>query len=343
MKSRILSICLVFMILTATEAWGNIYHWRLAEEEVEGSVCDLYAREFAKLLKEKSGGTIELSIFPLGTLGTPQEIYDLCRQGSVDFLLDGAGQVGARVPENQIFSIPFFFSDDDDENERILSQSVALNEYLTSAYERQGVTVLAYWSEGAMDWTSNRNLTFPEDFKGLKIRTMPSDIIGRCYETLGAKPRIVPFMEVYTSLHLGHVEAQENAPYIVEEMGFMDFQSHYVRSKHKIYVMQTMVNLKMWKNLPQDVRDIVLESIEELRPLALKIQREQNRKKLDKIVSSMEKSQRYVSLSKKQRYLLRRAFENCGSRLYVENSNDKKLARKIYETIKKEIEEITGR
>ncbi|MCF4152015.1 TRAP transporter substrate-binding protein DctP [Dethiosulfovibrio sp. F2B] len=343
MKSRILSILLVFIALTATEACGNIYRWRLAEEEVEGSVCDLYAREFARLLNEKSKGAIELSVFPLGTLGTPQEIYELCRQGSVDFLLDGAGQVGARVPENQIFSIPFFFSDDDDENERILSQSVALNEYLTSAYERQGITVLAYWNEGAMDWTSNRNLTSPEDFRGLKIRTMPSSIIGKCYETLGAKPRIVPFMDVYSSLHLGHVEAQENPPYVVEEMGFMDFQSHYVRSKHKIYVMQTMVNLKMWKGLPQEVRDIVSDSIEELRPLALKIQREQNRKKLDKIVSSMEKGQRYVSLSKEQRDVFRSAFENCGSRLYLENSNDKQLAQRIYETIKKEIEEVTGR
>ena len=62
------------LALFASPSFAAKYNWRLANEEIAGSVSDLYAQEFARLLKEKSGGEIQLDLFPSGTLGTPTEI-----------------------------------------------------------------------------------------------------------------------------------------------------------------------------------------------------------------------------------------------------------------------------
>lgn len=338
MRKGIIAAALLLLLAIAGQARSSeIYYWRLAEEEVEGSVCDLYAREFARLLDEKSDGRINLTIFPLGTLGTPQEIYQLCRQGSIEFVLDGAGQVGDFVPENQVFSIPFLFPDDQDLNEHILNTSRALNETLTSVYEEDGVTVLAYWSEGAMDWTSKRPLLHPKDFKGLKIRTMPSGIIAESYRILGADPKVVSFMEVYSNLQLGIVEAQENAPYIVQEMGFMDSQNYYIRSQHKIYVMQTMANLNFWRSLPEDIRAIVTESIEELRPYGMKAQMDLNKKRLEEIKSSMSRGQRYLELDESHRKDFIETIGDKVEKLYLEKVRDKEKGSLILKELKEEI------
>ena len=338
MKNRVLIIALVFITLMTTGAWSEVYYWRLAEEEVEGSVCDLYAREFARLLHERSGGKINLTVFPLGTIGTPQEIYKLCQQGALEFILDGAGQVGEFVPENQVFSIPFLFPDDQHQNERILATSTALNDTLNSVYEKGGVTVLSYWSEGAMDWTSNRPLLYPQDFTGLKMRTMPSRIIAEAYRLLGANPKVIPFTEVYSSLQLGIVEAQENAPYIVREMGFMDSQKYYIRSQHKIYVMQTMANLGFWRSLPDDVRKMVSDVVQELRPFAMRTQMELNQKRLMEIRSSLPKGHSYLELTRQQRQAFAETIDGRIDGIYIKNSNDKEKALKILMGLRGEIQ-----
>lgn len=342
MKKGILAAALgLFIAMTGQAFSSEVYHWRLAGEEVEGSVCDLYAREFARLLHKKSGGRINLAIFPLGTLGTPQEIYQLCRQGSIEFVLDGAGQVGDFVPENQVFSVPFLFPDDQHMNEHILATSKALNDTLTSVYEKDGVTVLAYWSEGAMDWTSNRPLLYPQDFRGLKMRTMPSEIISESYRILGADPKMVSFMDVYSSLQLGIVDAQENAPYIVQEMGFMDSQNYYIRSQHKIYVMQTMANLEFWRSLPDDIRAIVVRSVEELRPFAMRAQMDLNDRRLGEIRSNLPKG-RYLELRESHRQAFIEAMGDGVERLYLEKARDKERASMILNGLKEEIKGVRG-
>jgi TRAP-type C4-dicarboxylate transport system substrate-binding protein len=44
--------------------------WKFAIEEIEGSVQDAYAQEFKRLIEEKTGGDVTVTIYPYGALGT---------------------------------------------------------------------------------------------------------------------------------------------------------------------------------------------------------------------------------------------------------------------------------
>lgn len=160
-KLHVFALVLALVLAFSGIAVAAEYNWRLAEEEIVGSVCDVYANEFARLLADKSNGRIKLDVYPQGTLGTPTEMFELCLNGAIEFALVGPGQCGAIVPENQIFSLQFLFSDDDMVNEKVLASSKALNEMLAGVYEKKSLKVLSYFSEGAMYWTANKPILTP--------------------------------------------------------------------------------------------------------------------------------------------------------------------------------------
>ena len=77
-------LCVMVLSCGAVPASAAKYNWRLASEELADSAVDLYAHEFARLLKEKSNGDIQLEVFPHGTLGTPTEMFELALNGAVE-------------------------------------------------------------------------------------------------------------------------------------------------------------------------------------------------------------------------------------------------------------------
>ena len=88
MKRKWMSCIAAAVLLMMTGSNAAIaapkYQWRIASEEIAGSVADMYAHEFARLLKEKSKGAIQLDVYPSGTLGSPTEMFELTLNGAVD-------------------------------------------------------------------------------------------------------------------------------------------------------------------------------------------------------------------------------------------------------------------
>ena len=72
------------------------------------------------------------------------------------------------------------------------------------------------------------------------------------------------------------MEAQENAPATIQEMKFMDVQKYLIGSRHNVYVMQHLVNLNFFENLPGDIRKILLDAVEEAQPYIQNVQEELN-------------------------------------------------------------------
>ena len=335
-KLHVFALVLALVLAFSGIAVAAEYNWRLAEEEIVGSVCDVYANEFARLLADKSNGRIKLDVYPQGTLGTPTEMFELCLNGAIEFALVGPGQCGAIVPENQIFSLQFLFSDDDMLNEKVLASSKALNVDLAAKYEAKGLKVLSYFSEGAMYWSSNKPLLTPEDFAGFKIRVMPSEMLVETYKAYGANPTPLSFTELYSSLQLNMVEGQENAPYIIQEMKFMEVQKYLVASKHNYYIMHNLANADFYNGLPEDIKAIVEECVAELRPYVYKVQQELNDQRLDMMVKAFKPGQELLVLDQEQRMRFREIAKKADE-TYFKLSGDPEFAKNLLETFRAEM------
>lgn len=259
------------------------YTWRFAHEEVDGSVQDVYVKKFKEIIEAKSDGRITIEIYPVGQIGDATQQCELLQSGGLEFGMVSPGNTGTIVPENQLFSLHFLFSEDMDKNAEIFKTSKALNELLTEKYLEKNIKVLAYWTEGHMEWTSNRPVNHPDLWKGFKMRTMPSPMIVASYEAYGANPTPVPYMEVYSGLQLKMIDGQENPLFAIEEMKFCEVQDYLTLGGSSLYVTTTACNPDFFDSLPADIQNMILETVEELRDFSFEVQAELNGAALDKI------------------------------------------------------------
>ncbi len=311
----------------------------MACETVEGGVADLYAKELARLLAEKSGDAIRLDVFYFGTLGTPSEMFELVRNGAMEFCLTGPCQSSDLVRENQVMALHFLFSDDPEVNAEFLANSSALNVMLNKKYMEKGVRVLSYFAEGEMFWTANRPIRSPEDFKGLRIRVMPSQLLEESYRAYGADPVPMPFTELYTALQLGEVDGQENAPATVQEMGYMEVQNYLIGSRHNVYIMQHVVNEAFFQSLDEELRAMLTESVAEASLYIRRVQTELNAARLKILVDELGPGQEYYELTRQERT----AFREIAGRVYpkyVELAGDREFAEVLLDTFRREIAEL---
>ncbi|WP_227764797.1 DctP family TRAP transporter solute-binding subunit [Zhaonella formicivorans] len=267
---------------------GKTYVWKFAHEEIDGSVQDLYVKKFKEIIEKKSNGKIKIEIYPVGQLGDATQQAELLQNGGIEFAIVSPGNTGTLVPENQLFSLHYLLSPNMEVNKKVMKESKALNEDLSKLYEEKNIKVLAYWTEGFMNWTSSKPLKKPEDFKGFKMRTMPSPMIVAAYEAYGANPTPVPYMEVYSGLQLNMIEGQENPLFAIEEMKFYEVQKYLTLSNHSLYVTTTATNPQFFNSLPKDIQQMVLDTVEELREYSFDIQQELNDKALEKIKSKSD-------------------------------------------------------
>jgi len=260
--------------------------WRFAHEEVNGSVQDVYVKEFKRIIEKKTNGQIKVEIYPVGQIGDATQQTELLQLGGLEFAMVSPGNTGTIVPENQLFSLHFLFLDDMSKNKIIFNESKALNEDMTSRYMEKNIKALSYWPEGFMQWTSNKELQSPMDFNGFKMRTMPSPMIMASYSAYGANPTPVPYMEVYSSLQLNMIDGQENPMFAIEEMKYAEVQRHLTLSNASLYVTVTACNPDFYNSLSKDKQNLIDETINELQDFAFDIQEELNNKALSKLLEA---------------------------------------------------------
>jgi C4-dicarboxylate-binding protein DctP len=309
--------------------------WRIVHEEIDGSVQDQYAKKFKELIEQKSNGAVKVEVYPVGQLGDAVQQAEMLQTGGVEFGIVSPGNTGTMVPESQLFSLHFLFSDDMDKNAELFKTSKAINEDLAKLYLDKNIKNLAYWTEGPMEWSSNREINTPAKFKGFKMRTMPTPMIVEAYKAYGANPTPVPYMEVYSGLQLKMIDGQENPLFAHEEMKFYEVQNFITLASSNLYVTSTSVNPKFFDSLPEDQKKMVLDTIEELRPVSFEIQGKKNG---DALASIKSKSDiKIVELTKEEREAFRAASKTAYDK-YVEMVGPK--GKEILEKLQAEAKAI---
>lgn len=314
------------------------YHWRFAHEENDGSIQDVYVKKFAEVLNEKSNGRITMDIYPVGQIGDATQQAELLQNGGLEFGMISPGNTGTLVPENQLFSLHFLFSEKMDVNREVFKTSKALNEMLSEKYLEKNIQVLSYWTEGPMEWTSSRPVNTPDKWQGLKMRTMPSPMIVASYEAYGANPTPVPYMEVYSGLQLNMIEGQENPLSAIEEMKFCEVQDYLTLGSSSLYVTCTCINPDFFNSLPEDIQQIILDTAKELEDFSFDVQAELNGGALDKIMETTDVE--VVYLTEEEREMFKEASKAAYDK-YVEMVGEDGEA--ILTTLMEEIEAVESK
>ena len=260
----------LFFVLAALIAFGQTAQaespysavWKIAHNETERGSDHFFALKFKNLVEQKSGGNIKVDIFPLGTLGDGSSNLELLQEGGVEFAIADSGYIGSFVPESQLFRIHFLLTDDMTLNRKLLKGKAM--EIMNAEFLKNNMRVMLHFQKGFVNWTGNKPFRTLEDFKGLKMRTVPAPILIEIYKLYGANPTAVNYSELYSALQLGVVEAQENDLTPIEELKLNEVQKVLTLSSHYSFIMTCVANPTFYDGLPADVQQMLTEIFNEL-------------------------------------------------------------------------------
>lgn len=231
----------------------------VAEDTPKG----LAARKFAELAGKRTGGRVEVQVFPNSTLYTDGEEFKALRSGAVQIIAPSTSKLGDMFPRWQVFDMPYAF---ESAGEIHGAMDGNVGKTLYGDLEKGGIYPLAFWDNGFKQISNRiRPLVGPSDFRGLTFRTMiNSSILEEQFRLLGAIPTPMRFNEVYSALSTRTVDGQENTMSNIVTQKFYEIQPYLTVSNHGFMGYVVMADKNSWMGLPADIRATLEEVMQEV-------------------------------------------------------------------------------
>jgi C4-dicarboxylate-binding protein DctP len=207
---------------------------------------------FKELAEKYTNGRVKVEVYPNSSLYKDKEELEALQLGSVQLLAPSIAKFSPLgVREFDIFDLPFLLSDEARARQMMASPMMA---ELNKKLEAKGVEPLAYWDNGAHNYTANKPLLMPEDFRGMKMRIQGGKVQDAVARELGAIPQIIAFGELYQALQTGVVDGEDNVASNILTQRFYEVQKHMTLSHHSRLTYALVTNKTFWNGLPDDVR-----------------------------------------------------------------------------------------
>jgi len=240
---------------------------------------------FADLVEEKSDGRMKIEVFPSGQLYGDNEEMEAVAANNVQFIAPSSTKIVSIDPAFQIYDIMFLFPNE--ESLGTFFKDPEGGQKMLSRLESKGLVGLGFIPSGFKIWfNSKRPIHTPSDLEGLKFRAAAGGVLTEQYAALGSSSVSIPFGEVYTALQLGTVDGSENSPANIFTQKYYEVQKYLTISNHGRFDYTVVSNTKFMDGLPEDLRGIVKESMNEAMDYGIKINKEENEKYLEQIIAT---------------------------------------------------------
>lgn len=249
----------------------------LSTPDPEDSSITASAHEFAKRVKEKSNGAIEITVHPNGTLygGDPSAAVKQLGAGTIDMLFLSTLLYANFVPEFNAISIPYLF---DDTDQLLAYLNGEPGQELLEKVGTLDIKGLGLWTRSFRQITNSKlPITSPEDLKGLKLRVPNNPLWVEFFKNAGASPTPLAFGEVYNALQLKTIDAQENPVDVPMSAKFYEVQKYLTISNHQADGWVVGMNSDKFEKLSDEHKQILMDVTEEVQDWKLDYDNKQDK------------------------------------------------------------------
>ncbi len=234
--------------------------------------------KFAELVAQKSGGKLAVKPFPGGALGPDLQTVSAMQGGTVEMTVMNASLLAGNIKEMAVFDFPFLF------NNTREADAVAdgpVGQKLLDRLQERGLVGLAYWDLGFRQvHTMKRVIAKADDFKGVKMRVIPTPIYVDFMKALGAAPVPMPFTETYAALEQGAIDGMTNPLLNILDGKFNDVSKHLTLTNHMYTPQAVVVSKKFWDKLSPVEQKILRDAATETAVFQRKFARDEATKVL---------------------------------------------------------------
>jgi len=213
-------------------------------------------QRFADLVKEKTGGKLEVKVYPDGQLGKERESEEALQMGNLDFFMGGPGVLTNFDPKIGIFDMPFLYKDYETAN-KVMDGAVG-KAVFESLRTNGKIRVLGSAAQGfRYVLVKNHPVSGIGDVKGLKIRVPEADTFIQTFRLIGANPVAVPWLETYTAFQGGVVDGKEGTPEVMKTAKMYEVGKDLVITRHIMATLQLLMSEKTYQSLAPDLQKAV--------------------------------------------------------------------------------------
>jgi C4-dicarboxylate-binding protein DctP len=220
------------------------------------------AEMFKQLVEQRTNGYYDVQIFPAQQLGGLRDQVEQTMLGTIEVTQQTPAIISLFVPKVMVLDFPFLWPNDEEAMWKILDGP--LGRELLQSLEAKGLKGVDFWSSGFKHFTTNKQpIRSLEDFKGMKMRVIPSPLLAAQYEAWGASPTPVDFRELYTALQQGLVDGQENPPGTIVDTKLYEVQKFMTESRHGFLHYLMVFNKPWFEAQSQANQAILVEAMQE--------------------------------------------------------------------------------
>lgn len=212
---------------------------------------------FAARVKERSGGKINISIFPGEQLGAQKKVNEMIKGGATMINMTDYGQLGQFSPDMGLVAGPYMYASLDDAK-RLFASDVFKE--MSARLEAQGLKIIMVDGLfGYRHMLADRPIRNPGDMKGLTVRVPPSPIMLEAFKALGSRPMEIPWGEVYNALQSNVANAAE-APFgAIAGSKLQEVRKVISKTSHQIMFTAWITSVPFFNGLSPELQNILLD------------------------------------------------------------------------------------
>lgn len=273
----------ILLLMAQPEAGWAATKLRLGHASSGESSQQRAVLRFAELVKERTKGEVEITVYPASTLGTDQQMINLARGGSIDIVISGSSNFNGMVQQTAALELPFLFRDSAHVY-KVLDGKIGQG--VLDELGKHGLKGLAYFENGWRVLTNNkRPVLTPEDTKGLKVRSTPNPYHLQAFQLLGMNPSPLAIAELYSALEMKAFDAQEHPLPVFWSSKFYEVQKYLSLTNHAYSPTIAVMNQAKFDAMPAELRKVLVDSARE----AVAFHREFNASENQKIIAELKK------------------------------------------------------
>lgn len=239
-----------------TIKWRVQSHWPASSSSFKDSL-----ERLRDTLEERTNGRLQLQLYEDGALFKARETFNAVSRGIIQMGTISPSYAQDKIPLAGVASgLPFAF--------RNVWEAVYFHKHLgfEKMLQDQAAKHGVYYSTDKIyptELVSRKPINTWEDFTKLKIRS--SGAMQTFLTDAGAAASYLPGSELYTALSTGVVDAAHwGAAQGADSMGLYDLTKYHVQPALNIAGTDAfIVSQKAMDKLPKDIRDILVQTLEE--------------------------------------------------------------------------------
>lgn len=234
---------------------------RIASAFTDGTDMIKAAQRFGELVRQKSGGSVDVKLFAGGQMGGEKDNLEALKLGELEMGVFGTYPIVTLAPKYSFFDAPFVFRDRDHVYKVWQGK---LGDQVRDIFSKQhGVRDLGMMGRGYRHITSNTPINSVDDLKGMKIRMGQSKPFIDAFSATGAVVVPIALPELFTSLKLGVVSASDGPFDQIYSFKLQEAQKYVAITGHLYATSLWLMNDKFYASLSPAQKSAVDQSAKE--------------------------------------------------------------------------------